>query len=160
MKIRVGAAYYVLLCFCVRNQYAITLYAGYVIYDDACHLKKFATNKSRSTQTETSQRIALMKMVVDRFHFPGHVDSWCKKHCNPNDIDELKGVRQFKHTVWRETLANLANHPGFAKLKPSKLVLIINNLLADLLISQTFFCQMLKTSQTFPPYGTYICGLF
>ena len=96
MKIRVGAAYYVLLCFCVRNQYAITLYAGYVIYDDAYHVKKFATNKSRSTQTEMSQRIALMKMVVDRFHFPGHVDSWCKKHCNPNDIDELKGVRQFK----------------------------------------------------------------
>ena len=55
-------------------------------------------------------------------------------------------------TVWRETLAgetlaNLANGPWFAKLKPSKLVLIINNLLADLLIRQTFFCQMLETSQ-------------
>ena len=72
--------------------------AGYVIYDDACHLKKFAT-KSRSTQTETSQRIASMKLVVDRFHFPGHVDSWCKKNCNPNDIDELKGVRRLIRVV-------------------------------------------------------------
>ena len=48
---------------------------------------------------------------------------------------------------------SLANHPWFAKLKPSKLVLTINNLLADLLICQTFFRQMLKESihQTFPP---------
>ena len=49
-------------------------------------------------------------------------------------------------TIWRETLANLTNCPWFTKLKPSKLVLTINNLLADLLIRQTFFCQMLKTS--------------
>ena len=31
--------------------------------------------------------------------------------------------------------------------KPSKLVLLINNLLADLLIRQTFFHQMLKTTR-------------
>ena len=49
-------------------------------------------------------------------------------------------------TVSWETLANLANRLQFAKLKPSKLVLTINNLLADLLIRQTFFCQMLETS--------------
>ena len=39
---------------------------------------------------------------------------------------------------WRESLANLANRSWFAKLKPSRLVLTINNLLADLLIRQTF----------------------
>lgn len=64
-----------------------------MIYDDACHLKKFAMNKSRSKQTETAGRIASMAMVVDRFHFPGHVDAWCKKNCNPDDFDELEGVR-------------------------------------------------------------------
>ena len=32
-------------------------------------------------------------------------------------------------------------------LKPSKLVLIINHLLANLLIRLTFFCQLLKKSQ-------------
>ena len=42
---------------------------------------------------------------------------------------------------------SLANHPCFTKLKPSKLVLTINNLLADLLICQSFFCQMLEKSQ-------------
>ena len=30
---------------------------------------------------------------------------------------------------------------------PTKLILTINNLLADLLICQTFFCQMFETSQ-------------
>ena len=77
-------------------------------------------------------------------------------------ITLLKGVSK-QDTVWRETLANLANHSWFAKLKLSKLVLIINNLLADLLIHQTFFRQMLETSQlanifpcqSFPPYGSY-----
>ena len=44
-------------------------------------------------------------------------------------------------------VAHFVNHPWFAKLKPSKLVFIINNLLADLLIHQIFFCQMLETSQ-------------
>ena len=39
-------------------------------------------------------------------------------------------------------LANLANRLRYAKLKPSKLVLTINNLLADLLIR-----QMLETNQ-------------
>ena len=51
------------------------------------------------------------------------------------------------------------------------MVLVVNNLLADLLIYQTFFCQMLKKSQftklspghTFPLYGImiseYLCEL-
>ena len=44
---------------------------------------------------------------------------------------------------------NLANHPG---LKPSKLVLTINNLLADPLIHQTFFakCSQRVNSPNFP----------
>ena len=46
-----------------------------------------------------------------------------------------------------ESLVNLANRPWFTKLKPSKLVLSINNLLADLLLHQTVFCQMLEKSQ-------------
>ena len=45
----------------------------------------------------------------------------------------------YSRKVWRgESLVNLANLPQFAKLKPSKLVFTINNLLVDLLICQTF----------------------
>ena len=47
----------------------------------------------------------------------------------------------------RGSSANLVNRQQFIKLKPSKLVLKINNPLADLLIRQTFFCQMLGKSQ-------------
>ena len=58
---------------------------------------------------------------------------------------------------WGESLAN---HPWFAKLKPFKLVPTINNLLAELLIHQTFFCQMLKNKsicQTFLLYDSLLC---
>ena len=64
--------------------------------------------------------------------------------------------------VWRgESLANLVNRLRFAKQKPSKLAVTIDNPLADLLIRQTFFRQTLEKSrfakhsarQTFPLYG-------
>ena len=42
-------------------------------------------------------------------------------------------------------------YPWFAKLKASKLELTINNLLADLLICQTFFCRIHEKSQFVPP---------
>ena len=56
---------------------------------------------------------------------------------------------------------NLANRPQFAKLKPSKLIVTIDNPMADLFIRQTFFRQMFENSrfvkhsarQTFPLYG-------
>ena len=66
--------------------------------------------------------------------------------------------------VWQGgSLVNLVNSSWFAKLKPSKLVFTINNLLADLLIRQTFFrqmffCQMLKKRvnlPNFPPLQTF-----
>ena len=67
-------------------------------------------------------------------------------------------------TVQWESLVNLANHPWFIKLKPSQLVIAIHNLLADLIICQTFFCQTLKKTQfaklyshqTFLPYDMQI----
>ena len=68
-------------------------------------------------------------------------------------------VLPYSVKVWRgESLVNLANRPWFTKLKPSKLVLKVNNLLADLLadllIYQTFFRQMLETSQFAKFYPT------
>ena len=72
----------------------------------------------------------------------------------------------YSRKVWRvESLMNLANHSWFTKLKPSKLVLAINNLwLIYMLICQTFLCQMLKNSkfakllcrQIFLLYGFHI----
>ena len=32
------------------------------------------------------------RVFIDRMHFKNHVDSWCRKHMNPNDIPEVKNV--------------------------------------------------------------------
>ena len=48
---------------------------------------------------------------------------------------------------WVESLANVANHQRFAKLKPSKLVIIIITLWLNLFIRQTFPHQTLKKSK-------------
>lgn len=29
---------------------------------------------------------------VDKFHFPNHVDPWCHKNCNPQDVRHLDGI--------------------------------------------------------------------
>lgn len=65
----------------------------FLIYDDGCHLMKYATNPHRATATPTAKRIASTKIVIDQFHFSGHVDSWCQQHCNPDKFEALKNVR-------------------------------------------------------------------
>ena len=76
-------------------------------------------------------------------------------------INIMVGYYCIAGKVWQgESLANLVNCPWFGKIKPSKLVLTINNLLADLPTCQTF-CHIFKKSkfaklfscQTFPLYS-------
>lgn len=71
---------------------ALTLYAEFLIYDDGCHLKKYAAHPGRAHKTPTAQRIASLHTVVNRFHFSGHVDPWCRQNCNPDKFDALKKV--------------------------------------------------------------------
>lgn len=61
-----------------------------ICYDDACHLKKFSTNAKRCELTATAKRIKALDMVCDKFHFPNHVDSWCKANCNPYTTSSLQ----------------------------------------------------------------------
>ena len=63
-----------------------------IIYDDACHLKKYAMNPMRMGITSISKKLGGMDMVVDKLHFRNHVDKWCKDNCNPYDRDDLEGV--------------------------------------------------------------------
>ena len=69
--------------------------AEFLVYDDACHLKKFCTNPVRSMLTDTATIMA-KKNIVDKMHFRGHTDGWCHRHCNPNDFYELNNVRTKK----------------------------------------------------------------
>lgn len=79
-------------CITLCYMYIHTWKSEFLVYDDGCHLKKFATNPVRSALTETTEKIAGMDIVIDKMHFRGHVDQWCKHHCNPHDYDELQKV--------------------------------------------------------------------
>ena len=68
-----------------------------ICYDDACHLKKYATHKDRKVLTATAGRITSMTIVVDKLHFRGHTDKWCQEFCNPYKFDELNQVRFIEH---------------------------------------------------------------
>ncbi|XP_068734528.1 uncharacterized protein [Montipora capricornis] len=45
-----------------------------IVYDDACHLKKYANNPLRRNVTRVSEKLADLDMVVDKMHFRNHVD--------------------------------------------------------------------------------------
>lgn len=79
------------LCFLVTKVLKrFLLWLGVICYDDACHLKKFAHNPVRSTQTALAARITGMQILCDRFHFKNHVDGWCRRHCNPPTSADLQ----------------------------------------------------------------------
>ena len=73
-------------------------------------MKKFAENPIRSTATETAKRIAGLHIVVDKFHFSGHVDSWCQQNCNPYAYKELDNVS--KYYFEKQGLYNGASSAG------------------------------------------------
>ena len=57
-----------------------------ICYDDGCHLRKYTRNPERSKVTSAAARLSEINIVVDKMHFKGHVDDWCKKiatrtHC-------------------------------------------------------------------------------
>lgn len=80
---------------CIYSSYSNV---EFVVYDDACHLKKYCINPVRSGLSVTAALIAQKNIVVDKMHFKGHIDGWCHRHCNPNDFSELNNVRNLKNT--------------------------------------------------------------
>lgn len=63
--------------------------AGFICYDDACHLKKYTCNPARRTCTPTAERLSSLNLVVDKL---GHVDPRCHQNCNPYKFEELNQV--------------------------------------------------------------------
>ena len=64
----------------------------HLLYDDACHLKKFSEDSKRAGQNEFTQFFASVPKHVDNFHFKNHVDAWCHQHCNPKDVRDLDDI--------------------------------------------------------------------
>ena len=64
-----------------------------LIYDDNCHLSRFALNKNAKTTNEITKLFAEnVRKNIDRFHFVNHIDQWCIDNCDPNKVRELDGV--------------------------------------------------------------------
>ena len=43
-------------------------------------------------QKATTKKIDEMNIIVDKMHMVGHVDSWCKQHCDSRKYKELDKV--------------------------------------------------------------------
>ena len=67
-------------------------YLEYICYDDGCHLKKYASHKTRCGQTPTAKLMTEVSIVIDKMHMAGHVDKWCKTNCDPCLFKDLAQV--------------------------------------------------------------------
>ena len=63
-----------------------------ICYDDACHLRRYCLNPSRQSVSTESKKLASMEIVVDKMHMRGHIDKWCREHCDPSRISALDKV--------------------------------------------------------------------
>ena len=89
-----------------------------LIYDDNCHLARFALRKNLRKKNETTEFFAeKVRKNVDRFHFGNHIDPWCIENCDPNKVRELDGV----NTEVCEQLFNKVNsHSNCKSMNESK----------------------------------------
>ena len=59
---------------------------------DGCHLRKYSRNPVRAKLTDVATRMSRWNIVIDKMHFSGHSDPWCRENCNPNNVKELDKV--------------------------------------------------------------------
>lgn len=62
----------------------------FIVYDDACHLRRFTENCCNSISNPTSRLkdFAAKIFAVDKLHIQGH-EAWCKAECHPKNWQEL-----------------------------------------------------------------------
>ena len=68
--------------------------AEVLCYDDGCHLRKYARNPVRSKLSKAAVRLSNIDIVIDKMHYNGHIDMWCKANCNPYNVKQLEKVTQ------------------------------------------------------------------
>ena len=61
-----------------------------ILYDDACHLVRYANNESK--RNDECRKMGEIEMYVDKFHFRNHIDPWCVENCDPTKIKELDDI--------------------------------------------------------------------
>ena len=61
-----------------------------ILYDDACHLVRYAKNESE--RNKECKAMSQIPMYVDKFHFRNHTDPWCIENCDPTKIKDLDDI--------------------------------------------------------------------
>lgn len=49
-------------------------YAGFICYDDGCHLRKYSRQPKRLETSNTAKLLGSINIVVDKLHMRGHID--------------------------------------------------------------------------------------
>lgn len=75
------------------------MHTGILCYDDGCHLRKYCRNPVRANLTTAATTMGKWNIVIDKMHFSGHTDAWCKENCNPNNVKELDEVGNYNINV-------------------------------------------------------------
>ena len=51
----------------------------------------------RANKSATATKLSMLNIVIDKMHFTGHIDEWCKVNCNPYKMEELDKVTYIYH---------------------------------------------------------------
>ena len=89
-----------------------------LIYDDNCHLARFANRKNLRTKNDITGFFAdNVRKTIDRFHFGNHIDEWCIENCDPNKIRELDGVNT---EICEQLFRKVNSHSNCKSMNESK----------------------------------------
>ena len=65
----------------------------YILYDDNCHLGKYAENEERAAKNKVSEKLGKRTgMYIDKFHFKNHIGKECVQKRDPYKIEDLNDV--------------------------------------------------------------------
>ena len=101
----------------------------YFVYDDACHLKRYLTNRKLNTKSSRGKFLFNKIHIIDKFHMHNHSDPWCIKHCNPHDIDDLLNTNSTvceEVNFWLAGFKNIVKNLNFVRFH-FFMYIILNN---------------------------------
>ncbi len=104
-------------CFLIKL-YSLCVLPLSLAYDDGCHLSKFVKNVKRAATTAVARVLASLIIVVDRMHFKGHKDKWCKKHMNPDkyrEFDRLNTESCEQTFSWASGYSSMTRHMNYPR---------------------------------------------
>lgn len=85
-------------------------------YDDCCHFAKYVYNPVRFYVQNVNPMQRLLskhtQMAVDAFHFPGHVDKYCREHMDPKRDPQIAAINTI---VCEEVFSWLSRYSGMLR---------------------------------------------